>query len=295
MQNKYIIKAIDAALAAGKVILEVYEDPASDFQIEKKADNSPLTIADRKAHEVIMSYLQDTEYPVLSEEGKHLPYEVRAQWHALWIVDPLDGTKEFIKRNGEFTVNIALIEEGTPVFGVIYVPVKKTLYWGEISSGAYKMEGIVARNGRSLEEMKETALRLPSPKDCQALEDTNRVQSPVPFVIVASRSHLSAETEDYINEKRKQHPDIEMVSVGSSIKICWVSEGIADEYPRFAPTMEWDTAAGHAIAKAAGAEVYQASAEVYQTGADTCQMRKEEPLVYNKPDLLNPWFIVKRN
>lgn len=269
MQDEYILKAIDAALAAGKAILEVYEDPTSDFQVEKKADNSPLTLADRKAHEVIMTYLQDTEYPVLSEEGKHLPYETRSQWHALWIVDPLDGTKEFIKRNGEFTVNIALIKEGTPVLGVIYVPVKKTLYWGEISSGAYKREGIVERAGSSLEQMKNTACKLPCPKSTDA------------FVMVASRSHLSLETEDYIDAKRKIYPDVKLVSVGSSIKICWVSEGLADEYPRFAPTMEWDTAAGHAIAKAAGAEVYQAG--------------KEEPLVYNKPDLLNPWFIVKRN
>lgn len=269
MQTEYILKAIDAALAAGKEILEVYNDPASDFQIEKKADNSPLTLADRKAHEVIMTYLQDTKYPVLSEEGKHLPYKERSGWHTLWIVDPLDGTKEFIKRNGEFTVNIALVEKGTPVFGVIYVPVQQTLYWGELAMGAYKMEAITSRNGRSLEEMIKSTRQLPCLKDGDA------------FVIVASRSHLSLETEEYIEKKRKVHSHVEIVSVGSSIKICWVSEGVADEYPRFAPTMEWDTAAGHAIAKAAGAEIYQAG--------------KEEPLVYNKPDLLNPWFIVKRN
>jgi 3'-phosphoadenosine 5'-phosphosulfate (PAPS) 3'-phosphatase len=126
MQTEYILKAMDAALAAGKEILNVYNDPSSDFQVERKADNSPLTLADRKAHETIMTYLQETDYPVLSEEGKHLPYEKRAQWDTLWIVDPLDGTKEFIKRNGEFTVNIALVKEGVPVFGVIYVPVKET-------------------------------------------------------------------------------------------------------------------------------------------------------------------------
>ena len=187
----------------------------------------------------------------------------------LWIVDPLDGTKEFIKRNGEFTVNIALVKEGVPVFGVIYVPVKETLYWGEVATGAYKMEGVTGRAGRSLEEMKASAFRMPC-------AETNEV-----FVIVASRSHLSAETEEYIEEKRKIYPHVELVSVGSSIKICKVCEGLADEYPRFAPTMEWDTAAGHAIAKASGAEIYQAG--------------KEEPLKYNKPDLLNPWFVVKRN
>lgn len=269
MKTEYKLKAVDAALAAGREILKVYHDPLSDFQIERKADNSPLTLADRKAHEVIMAYLQDTGYPVLSEEGKHLPYEERSRWHALWIVDPLDGTKEFIKRNGEFTVNIAWVEDGVPIFGVIYVPVKETLYWGEPVSGAYKMEGVTARGGRSFDEMRAAALRMPCPKT----EDA--------FVIVASRSHLSPETEAYIEEKRKAYSRVELLSVGSSIKICRVAEGTADEYPRFAPTMEWDTAAGHAIARAAGAEVYRAG--------------EEQPLVYNKPDLLNPWFIVKRN
>lgn len=268
MSEDYILKAIDAALAAGRKILEVYDDPASDFQIERKADNSPLTIADRKAHEVIMSYLQDTEYPVLSEEGKHLPYKERAEWKNLWIVDPLDGTKEFIKRNGEFTVNIAWITDGVPAFGVIYVPVQRILYWGENVLGAYKMEGITQREGRQLEEMMKEAVKMPCPIAREA------------FVMVASRSHLSPETEQYIAEKQKIHSNVELVSVGSSIKICWVAEDIADEYPRFAPTMEWDTAAGHAIAKASGAEVYQVGGS--------------NPLVYNKPDLLNPWFVVKR-
>lgn len=161
MQTEYILRAMDAALAAGKEILNVYNDPFSDFQIERKADNSPLTLADRKAHEIIMTYLQETDYPVLSEEGKHLPYEKRVQWDTLWIVDPLDGTKEFIKRNGEFTVNIALVKEGIPVFGVIYVPVKETLYWGELTTGAYKMEGVTGRADRSLEEMKASAFRMP--------------------------------------------------------------------------------------------------------------------------------------
>lgn len=269
MQTEYMLKAMDAALAAGKEILHVYADPSSDFRIERKADHSPLTLADRKAHETILTYLQETGCPVLSEEGKHLPYEERAQWDTLWIVDPLDGTKEFIKRNGEFTVNIALVKGGVPVLGVIYVPVKETLYWGEPTGGAYKMEGVTGRAGRSLEEMKASAFRMP----CAGAKET--------FVLVASRSHLSVETEAYMAEKRKIYPRMESVSEGSSIKICLVCEGRADEYPRFAPTMEWDTAAGHAIAKASGAEIYRAG--------------KEEPLKYNKPDLLNPWFIVKRN
>lgn len=191
MQTEYILKAMDAALAAGKEILNVYNDPSSDFQVERKADNSPLTLADRKAHETIMTYLQETDYPVLSEEGKHLPYEKRAQWDTLWIVDPLDGTKEFIKRNGEFTVNIALVKEGVPVFGVIYVPVKETLYWGEVATGAYKMEGVTGRAGRSLEEMKASAFRMPC-------AETNEV-----FVIVASRSHLRPKRKSILRKSER--------------------------------------------------------------------------------------------
>lgn len=267
MEQQYILNAIDAALQAGEQILSIYNDPASDFQIERKADNSPLTIADRKAHETISRFLSDTPFPLLSEEGKHLPYSERRAWETLWIVDPLDGTKEFIKRNGEFTVNIALVHRSVPVMGVIYVPVKKELYFGADDGGAYKLSGITARDGRSWEELTAEAVRLPEAKGHDR------------FVVVASRSHLTPETEAYIDEVKRTHADVELISSGSSIKICQVAEGKADVYPRFAPTMEWDTAAGHAIARAAGMEVYQAG--------------KEEPLRYNKEDLLNPWFIVE--
>lgn len=269
MRQLYLLNAIDAALLAGEQILSVYNDPASDFQVEKKADNSPLTIADRKAHEVISRVLADTPYPVLSEEGKHLPYAERSAWKALWIVDPLDGTKEFIKRNGEFTVNIALVEEGVPTMGVIYLPVKHTLYLAEEALGAYKIENIAARGDLSLEALIAKAERLP--------REVDRGEG---FVVVASRSHLTPETEAYVDEMRRLHGKVELVSSGSSIKICLVAEGVADVYPRFAPTMEWDTAAGHAIARAAGMEVYQADREI-------------EPLHYNKEDLLNPWFVVR--
>lgn len=267
MEQQYILNAIDAALQAGADILSIYNDPASDFEIERKADNSPLTIADRKAHETISGFLSRTPYPVLSEEGKHLPYSERSAWNALWIVDPLDGTKEFIKRNGEFTVNIAWVKNGVPVMGVIYLPVKQELYFAEERAGAYKLCGITSRGGVSLEELMASATRLPA----SAGRDK--------FVIVASRSHLTAETEDYIEEMKRRHTEVELVSSGSSIKICLVAEGKADVYPRFAPTMEWDTAAGHAIARAAGMEVYKAG--------------EDEPLQYNKEDLLNPWFIVE--
>ena len=269
MEQKYVMAAIDAALKAGKEILSIYEDPASDFEIERKADNSPLTIADRKAHEAIVAVLNVTPFPVLSEEGKHLDYEIRRTWDTLWIVDPLDGTKEFIKRNGEFTVNIALVRNAVPVMGVIYVPVRKELYFAVEGVGAYKCSGIIGLedDGVSLEQLIKESERMP-------LEETRDH-----FIVVASRSHLSPETEEYITGLKKKHGGVELISSGSSIKICLVAEGKADVYPRFAPTMEWDTAAGHAIARAAGMEVYQAG--------------KDEPLRYNKEDLLNPWFIIE--
>lgn len=262
--------AIDAALKAGEQILSIYDDPASDFEIERKADNSPLTVADRKAHEIISGVLNKTPFPILSEEGKHLDYSVRREWDMLWIVDPLDGTKEFIKRNGEFTVNIALVKDSVPVLGVIYVPVKKELYFAVEGEGAYKISGLtaLANDGVTLTQMIRESERIP----LDNLHDH--------FIVVASRSHLSPETEEYIAGLKKEHGSIEMISSGSSIKICLVAEGMADVYPRFAPTMEWDTAAGHAIARAAGMEVYQSGTN--------------EPLRYNKEDLLNPWFIVER-
>lgn len=269
MEQEYVMVAVDAALKAGREILSIYEDPASDFGIERKADNSPLTIADRKAHKTIVAMLADTPFPILSEEGKHMEYEVRSAWDALWIVDPLDGTKEFIKRNGEFTVNIALVKHAVPVAGVIYVPVSRELYFAVEGIGAYKCTDITALEGEAetLEQLIRRSVRIPS------------VASRERFVVVASRSHLSPETETYIAELKEKHGDVELVSSGSSIKICLVAEGKADVYPRFAPTMEWDTAAGHAIARAAGMEIYQVG--------------KDEPLRYNKKDLLNPWFIVE--
>ncbi len=267
MERLYILKAIDAALTAGEKILTIYNDPASDFQVERKADNSPLTIADRAAHEVISRMLDETPYPVLSEEGKSLPYDVRSRWESLWIVDPLDGTKEFIKRNGEFTVNIAWVSGSVPRMGVIYVPVKRVLYFADEDLGAYKLEGITSREDATLEELMARAVKLPSDKGHEG------------YVVVASRSHLTPETEQFVAEARTMHRKVEMISKGSSVKICLVAEGVADVYPRFAPTMEWDTAAGHAIVRAAGGEIYRTDVQ--------------GPLRYNKEDLLNPWFIVE--
>lgn len=248
--------AIEAAIEAGKEILRIYNDPSQDFGIEKKADNSPLTIADKAAHRCIQVYLASTGIPVLSEEGRHQPYEERRQWDRLWIVDPLDGTKEFIKKNGEFTVNIALVEGGQPVMGVVYVPVKDVLYYGIVGKGAWKRTGFAAPVSIPVSEGHEG------------------------FVIVASRSHLTPETEEFVREMRRTHPDVRLVSSGSSIKICLVAEGVADAYPRYAPTMEWDTAAGDAVARASGSQVTNAE--------------NGRPVTYNKENLLNPWFLVSR-
>lgn len=276
MDTNILFTAIRAALQAGAEIMKVYTDPNADFEIEKKADNSPLTIADRKSHAIIAGWLADTPYPILSEEGKKIPTEERQSWNELWVVDPLDGTKEFIKRNGEFTVNIAYVKNGTPEAGVIYIPVKEELFFADIEKGAYKLsneDGLLTRinenkePGCTLETLIEKAQKLPYPTPHEG------------FMIVASRSHLNAETEEYIERMKKEHAKVETVSKGSSLKLCLIAEGVADVYPRFAPTMEWDTAAGHAIIRAAGKEVYQANTD--------------KPLVYNKEDLLNPWFIAK--
>lgn len=267
--NTYLTLALQAAVQAGREILKIYHDPQSDFGIERKADNSPLTLADKKAHAVIAERLSQAPFPLLSEEGRHTAYAERQGWPALWIVDPLDGTKEFIKKNGEFTVNIAWVEGGVPRMGVIYVPVKRDLYFAAEGWGAYKLTDVFElEEADTCASLRERALRLPRPKTGDG-----------PFVIVASRSHLSPETETFIHQMEAEHPRVEVVSSGSSIKICLVAEGVADVYPRFAPTMEWDTAAGHAIARAAGKEVFQAESSI--------------PLQYNKEDLLNPWFVVK--
>lgn len=270
MKKNNLLIAIKAAIEAGTDILKIYYHPSSDFGVERKADNSPLTIADKKAHETIVSFLETTPIPILSEEGKAIQYNERKGWKTLWIVDPLDGTKEFIKKNGEFTVNIAMVSDGVPEIGVIYLPVKRILYFAEQSIGAFRLENIEKLDeSESLEELMERSEQLPVAKREEG-----------EFTVVASRSHLTCETAEYIEDMKLKYPSVKLISSGSSIKICLVAEGSADVYPRFAPTMEWDTAAGHAIAKAAGMEIYQAG--------------KNVPLLYNKEDLLNPWFMVEK-
>ncbi len=266
--SDYLYIAIRAAIDAGKEIMEVYNDSTTDFDVEMKEDNSPLTRADKASHNIIVDALSATPFPILSEEGRDIPYKERMKWKILWIVDPLDGTKEFIKRNGEFTVNIALVENGTPVLGVIYVPCRKELYYASEQTGAYKVVNADWNKQLSYTDIKKQAVRLPLSKGHQGI------------VVVASRSHQSKETSTYIENLRKQGIPVTLISSGSSLKICSVAEGTADIYPRFAPTMEWDTAAGHAIALASGCTINQVD--------------EKTPLAYNKEDLLNPWFIVKQ-
>lgn len=262
-RQQLLLSAINAALKGGEEILDVYN---SDFAIEHKDDKSPLTEADKRAHLKIVELLKDTNLPVLSEEGKNIPFEERKNWKQFWMVDPLDGTKEFIKRNGEFTVNIALIENHQATMGVIYVPVTEELYFGDEKAYKLTIEKLTIDN---LQELISSAQQLPLPNS-----RTN-------YVVVGSRSHMSEETETFINKQKALHNEVDILSKGSSLKLCMVAEGAADSYPRFAPTMEWDTAAGQAIAIASGAQVIN-----WET---------KELMKYNKENLLNSWFLVTRN
>lgn len=258
-----IYAAIGAAWEGGQEIMDVYD---SDFAVEHKADDSPLTMADKRAHRAICAKLEPLGMPILSEEGRAIPFSERSGWKRFWMVDPLDGTKEFVKRNGEFTVNIAVIEHGRPAGGVIYVPVKKDLYFGWVGGGAYKVAGYQYRASDTLAQIIEAAEVLP------------RAVAKSRYTVVGSRSHMSPETEALFQKLKEEHGDLEVVSMGSSLKICLVAEGVADIYPRFAPTMEWDTAAGHAIALAAG--------------KDIIDHKEDAPMRYNKENLLNNWFVV---
>ncbi len=264
MNNKELLSiAIEASIKAGKAIIEVYE--SDDFGIEVKGDKSPLTKADIAADKIIRIFLARTDIPILSEEGKDIPYETRKNWDYLWIVDPIDGTKEFINKNGEFTVNIALIKNQKTVLGVVYAPAINELYFSSEDNGSFKANDV---SNLALDEIYKSAKSLP------IKSKKNK------YTVVASRSHMSPETETYISDLRKEHGEVELISKGSSLKIVMVAEGIADCYPRFAPTMEWDTAAGQAICEHAGFNVID---------WDT-----KETMKYNRKELLNSWFLVKK-
>jgi 3'(2'), 5'-bisphosphate nucleotidase len=271
--DKLIITTILAAKRAGEAILDVYD---SDFAVEQKDDKSPLTLADTRSHEVIENVLEQTvtvnnsTVPILSEEGKEIPYDEREKWEYFWLVDPLDGTKEFVKRNGEFTVNIALMHGDKPVLGIIYIPVKDIFYFAAKDFGSYKLESSdILTDNLSIKELIAKSQKLP-------LSNNNNT----PFTIVGSRSHVSEEFSEFVKQSNAKYGKVEFMTSGSSLKLCLVAEGIADAYPRFGPTMEWDTAAGQAI-------VEQADGKVINT-------QTNETLTYNKSSLLNPFFIASR-
>ncbi|KTA81234.1 3'(2'),5'-bisphosphate nucleotidase CysQ [Aeromonas salmonicida] len=243
------------ARAAGDTIMAIYSQP---FTVEYKGDESPLTAADKGAHEVIVQALTGLtpDIPVLSEESGPEVMELRHGWSRYWLVDPLDGTKEFVSRNGEFTVNIALIEDGKPLWGLVYAPVLDRLWYGGKGMGAWRVA-----DGK-----REAIQTLPH-------------QEGAPWRVVGSRNHLSRETLDYLARFGDiERGEIELVSMGSSLKFCIIAEGGAELYPRLAPTCEWDTAAAQAVLEGAGGSVTRLDGS---------------PLAYNKPDILNPWFVAR--
>ena len=248
------------AQLAGEAILSVYK---MDFEIQYKDDKSPLTTADKVSNTIICENLQKLypKIPILSEENKEVPFEERKDWEYYWCVDPIDGTKEFIKKNGEFTVNIALIHNSIPILGVVFAPVLNDMYYAKKDMGAYL-------NGK----------KLPLEKDSSK------------FLVVASKSHRTEETDDFISDLKRKHKNLTLISKGSSLKLCLVAKGEANVYPRIAPTMEWDTAAAHAIVLESGKNVF-----VYESKIDTLDYFNNEnlkQLMYNKKNLLNSSFVV---
>ena len=248
---------LSIAILAGERILEVYD---GDVQVELKEDESPLTIADKKSHEVIETGLKKyfPDLPILSEEGEQFDYSTRSKWDLYWLVDPLDGTKEFIKKNGEFTVNIALMKEHRPIWGVVYTPVSKECFWGGKEYGAYYAKGeedVVQLNG----QMKKDSV----------------------FRFCMSRSHSNQESQNLINAISEKYNESENVKIGSSLKFCRLATGQIDFYPRLGPLREWDMAAGQAVLEGSGGEVY------------TFEGFKDIP--YGKDDLVQPWFCGQRN
>lgn len=247
-------KVLEIAKEAGEAIMKIY---STDFKVEYKDDKSPLTAADKAANDVIIAGLKDLglDIPIISEENKTVEYADRKDWTYCWIVDPLDGTKEFLKRNDEFTVNIALINNGKLEAGVVYVPVTEEFYYAEPNGKAWYKKGDETAKNISVQEPEGDTV-----------------------VIMGSRSHMNEETEQFVEAQKQKFKNVEFIAAGSSLKLCKVAQGLAHFYPRFAPTMEWDTAAGQAVVEAAGGKV----------------LRHPEmtPLLYNKENLLNPYFLV---
>ena len=248
----YLDTVIDISHDAGELILEVYRDP---FDVEIKGDGTPLTIADQRSHNLICSRLLELtpDIPILSEESEHISFEERSKWRTYWLVDPLDGTKEFVKKSGEFTVNIALMHENQPVLGVVHTPVKEWTHWGVHTRGAWKQ---VANGSREAIVAK--------PYDGGSA------------TIVASKSHGQDKLEQFLHNVKKVEGGYDVTNMGSALKICLVAEGIGDIYPRLGLTSEWDTASADIIIREAGGKIIQPDGQL---------------VVYNKQNLLNPFFL----
>lgn len=255
--------AVEASLEAGERTLFYYNE--KNVEVDLKSDNSPLTKADLEANAIIEKKLISTEIPILSEELIPEAYEDRKNWEYLWIVDPLDGTKEFIKKSYEYTINIALIKGDTPILGVVYAPAMDLLYYGDYHSGAFKVTEASKKLFENILDDKFRKRISSKPKS----EET---------VVVASKSHRNDETNMFLSKLSEKFENLRIESYGSSLKLCMVAEGKAQIYPRLGPTMEWDTAASHAVVLASGAKIFQ--------------YPSYEPMVYNKENLLNPYFIV---
>ncbi len=289
-----ILHPLFAALRAGESILSVYDD---DFEIGYKDDKSPLTLADRNSHRIIAETLSAGTpelLSILSEEGKAIPYGERRNWQRFWLVDPLDGTKEFIKRNGEFTVNIALVDGNQPVIGVIYAPVNDVIYFAEKGLGAYKMKGanlyeilhpFVSGSDHTMNDMnnktRDKLLDMIFPQAVRLPGRCTGGHTKTSIRIAGSRSHGDGRFSDFVEFLNSRYDCVERLSVGSSLKFCLVAEGRVDLYPRFGPTMEWDTGAGDIMVKEAGGRVIN-----LETGGE---------LIYNKQELLNPSFMAMSN
>ena len=269
LQNIDISKVIDIALKAGAKVMEIYR---KNFKVEYKDDKSPLTEADKVAHKTIIDGLSKiSSLPTLSEEGEDILYKERKKWRYYWLIDPIDGTKEFIKKNGEFTINIALIYKDTPVLGVVFAPAINKIYYAKKGKGAFKatVDKYLMLDKKGLQNVQ----KLP-------LKDLTSSSKNSTLTVVASKSHLNKKTQEFIDNLASKTKDLTLISKGSSLKLLMVAEGNADIYPRLAPTMEWDTAAADAVVREAGKMTYEYNEHL-------------KSLKYNKKELLNPWFIVK--
>ncbi len=283
--------ALRATARAFPEILSVY---TGSFAVDTKADLSPITEADRRSNRIITDELsQNTPYPILSEEGENIPFSERRGWRRFWVVDPLDGTKEFVKRNGEFTINIAFVEGSIPVLGVVYAPLPDLLYFAwedsgqktrrqtsrgssrDVRSGAYRLKGFSELAAKIPENLVDRALRLPSKQPFNFDEQQKRES----ITVIGSRSHRGRRFLDYVRMLKQRYAErVEIMTSGSALKPCMVADGTADIYPRFGPTMEWDTAAPHAVVRGVGKRMVA--------------MESGRELVYNKEELVNPSFIV---